>query len=126
MDVYDCYSNKGMLALNIVPYKGKYSAGFEWSNFLYPMGSFICGWNILKVLWCNCCTVGMVTAHWIPGLNIEESKMITWETKYWLLMKAVLLWKMGTLVYQILGFYSSEGYLALFWNFGSQSWPLTV
>lgn len=36
----------------------------------------------LKVLWCNCCMVDMVTTHWIPRLNIEEIKMITWETKH--------------------------------------------
>lgn len=65
------------------------------------MGSFICVWNILKVLWCNCCTVDMVTAHWIPGLNIEKTKMIIWETKCGLLMEAALLWQMGILVYQI-------------------------
>lgn len=70
------------------------------------MGSFICGWNILNVLWCNCCTVDRVTAHWIPGLNIEEMKMVTWETRCGLLMEAALLWQMGTLVYQIAGFLS--------------------
>lgn len=68
------------------------------------MGSFICVWNILQVLWCNCCAVDMVTAHWTPGLNIEETKMITWENKCGLFMEAVLLRQMGTLVYQISGF----------------------
>lgn len=95
-----------MLALNIVPYEGKCCLGFEWSNLLYPMGSLICVWNILKVLWCNCCTVDVVTAHWIPGLNREETKMITWETKGGLLMAAALLRQKGTLVYQIAGFLS--------------------
>lgn len=95
-----------MLALNIVPYEGKYCAVSERPNLLYPIGSFICVWNILKVLWCSCCTVDMVTAHWIPGLNIEKTKMISWETKCGLLMEAALLWQMGTLLYQITGFLS--------------------
>lgn len=31
-----------MLALNIVPYEGKYCALIEQSDLLYPVGSFIC------------------------------------------------------------------------------------